>query len=509
MTRALAKRYTPAPGGDSAERAIRTVINSSWPVLEAAASTEQARAMIAARNTAGYIQGLPWDDLVASLGRATEPMARHIAATVQAAVGDMEGAAAKLTFANTDAVSTKYAQLQGSKLIVNIQESQRAAIRSVMAQALDGRYTVDEAAAVVRRSIGLHPAWADAVTKFHARQFEALRSSGMPSGRALATADRRADAYRNRLVRRRALTIARTEIQTASNLGRYASWAQMIGSGVARPDSLKEWSPGPGACDICAGLAGQTVRWDAQFSNGSAMPPAHPNCRCTAVLIPSKYKDEDLDAREIDWTSPILTDPSDALPKAGLPDQEPFLLDPRLQAPPIAPRDMERAVKLINRQDLTISDFADEAPDVYRAAKGLRTWTQGQEGMDKMKAGGDVADAFRAVLEAAPRTDTVLYRGMWVDDLEDFVKVAPGDTIPVNTAASFTSSRRMVENYLRYDDEEDVLSGVIIKLTGGRALPVARLGGSGLESEWVTGTAMTVQKVEKIGDSLWQISVTQ
>lgn len=508
MRAAVAKRFTPAPGEGASERAVATVINSSWPVLSAAASTEKAKAMIAARNTSGYIASLPWAEYVERLGRTTEPLARQIARTVDAAVGDLEGLAANLTFTNQDAVSIRYAQQQGSKLIVNLQESQRAAIRSVMGQALSGRYTVDEAAAIVRRSIGLHPAWADAVTRFHARQFEALRSGGMASGRAMATADRRANAYAARLVKRRSLTIARTEIQTASNLGRYATWAQMIGSGVARPDSLKEWAAGPGACPQCFALSGQVVRWDKNFSTGTAMPPAHPNCRCTAELIPARYGERELDAREIDWTSPILGTPEEAGILPGVPLRDP-LLDPRFDPPGMDPAAVDRAVKLISRQDLALSDYADEAVDVYNAAKGIRTWTQGQDGMDTIKAGGDVADAFSQVLSAAPRTDTVLYRGMVVDDLEDFVRVSPGDTIPVHTAASFTSSRRMVDNYLMYDDEEDVLSGVILKLTGGRALPVGRLGGSGLESEWITNTPLTVTGVEKIGESLWQISVTQ
>jgi hypothetical protein len=217
-------------------------------------------------------------------------------------------ATATISFLNEDVVSVKYAQQQSGKLIAAITDSQREAIRSVMGEALQGRHTVDEAARIVRGSIGLHPAWADAVTKYRLKQEARFVREGASPAAAAKRADKMALTYRNRLIARRAQTIARTEIQTASNLGRYAGWAQMIGSGVAKPTSMKEWSPGPGACEKCASVSGETVRWDAQFSNGLVMPPAHPNCRCTAVLVPARYKDESLNAQQIDWLSPVLMD---------------------------------------------------------------------------------------------------------------------------------------------------------------------------------------------------------
>jgi hypothetical protein len=178
-----------------------------------------------------------------------------------------------------------------------------------MGSALEGAYTVDQAAAIVRNSIGLHPAWASAVTKYQTQQYTRLVKEGMAPVRAAERSQAMGLRYRNRLTRRRAETIARTEIQTASNLGRYATWAQMIGNGLARPSSRKEWSPGPGACKTCTKMSGEVVAWDAPFSAGLLMPPAHPNCRCTAVLIPALYSNPALNPRPIDWLSPILQDP--------------------------------------------------------------------------------------------------------------------------------------------------------------------------------------------------------
>lgn len=76
-------------------------------------------------------------------------------------------------------------------------------------------------------------------------------------------------------------TIARTEVMRAANYGRYSAWKR---SGVVKG---KEWVTAwdDRTCDICMGLDGERRRLDAPFSIGVMMPPAHPNCRCTAVPV--------------------------------------------------------------------------------------------------------------------------------------------------------------------------------------------------------------------------------
>jgi len=76
-------------------------------------------------------------------------------------------------------------------------------------------------------------------------------------------------------------TIARTEVMRAANYGRYSAWKR---SGVVKG---KEWVTAwdDRTCDICMGLDGERRKLDDVFSIGVMMPPAHPNCRCTAVPI--------------------------------------------------------------------------------------------------------------------------------------------------------------------------------------------------------------------------------
>ncbi|MBO8180272.1 MAG: minor capsid protein [Archaeoglobus sp.] len=76
-------------------------------------------------------------------------------------------------------------------------------------------------------------------------------------------------------------TIARTEVIRASNFGRYEAWKK---SGVVVG---KEWVTAfdDRTCPECAAMDGDQASLEKPFRNGVLMPPAHPNCRCTAIPI--------------------------------------------------------------------------------------------------------------------------------------------------------------------------------------------------------------------------------
>jgi hypothetical protein len=282
------KAFTPVPGEGSAEAAVARALNRSWPVLDAYASAELARAMVSAGNVGGYLNSMPWEQFIRSMGQVIPPLELMGGRAMAASIGDLAPLSAGISFSNIDSVAVRHAERQAGRLIAAITESQRQAIAEVMARSLSGEYTVTQAAARIRDSIGLHPAWARAVGTYRDRQITRLIvDEGKTAAAAIKTADRLALTYRNRLIRSRSLTIARTEIQTAQNVGRFAGWAQQIGNGVAGLTSQKEWTAGPGACKLCQQVSGQRVQWDRPFSNRLMMPPAHPNCRCNAVLIPA------------------------------------------------------------------------------------------------------------------------------------------------------------------------------------------------------------------------------
>ena len=76
-------------------------------------------------------------------------------------------------------------------------------------------------------------------------------------------------------------TIARTEIMRAANYGRWEAWKK------SRVVVGKEWVTAfdDRTCPECASMDGDQAPLEKPFRNGVLMPPAHPNCRCTAVPI--------------------------------------------------------------------------------------------------------------------------------------------------------------------------------------------------------------------------------
>lgn len=126
----------------------------------------------------------------------------------------------------------------------------------------------------------------------------------------------RTTKYANRLRKARARTIARTEIQRAHNQGRLESYRQLMEAGLVSPQAQKKWVVSPfDVCPICVPLGDEQVGVNESFSNGSPTPPAHPNCRCSTIIV----------------TNPDLYQPPQSL-GTGAPD-DPF----RVQFPGMTP----------------------------------------------------------------------------------------------------------------------------------------------------------------------------
>ena len=188
--------------------------------------------------------------------------------------------------------ATDYAQMRSAQLIREVTDANRLAIRRLVGQAFTRPNTVDVLGRQLRQIIGLHSRWANAVLNFDEKNFTAMVKAGVSPDTARARTDVLTKRYRDKLIRRRAEMIARTEVQQAQNYGRQASWEASDRAGLVDAASMKEWQTAPlassygGPCDICAALRGSRVPWNGVFNNGDVMPPAHPHCRCTAVLVP-------------------------------------------------------------------------------------------------------------------------------------------------------------------------------------------------------------------------------
>jgi len=92
------------------------------------------------------------------------------------------------------------------------------------------------------------------------------------------------------MIRRRAITIARTEVIDSLSAGVEQAWTQAQGKGLLGKNAKKEWMTTPfGACNICRALNGQAVALHANFESvlgPLSRPTAHPNCRCGLAPVP-------------------------------------------------------------------------------------------------------------------------------------------------------------------------------------------------------------------------------
>ena len=168
----------------------------------------------------------------------------------------------------------------------NLSISQREVITSVLTDAISRGLRGKEVIDSIIQNIGLTPRDFAAVGKRRLLHEKA----GLPK----KDITRLVDKYRDGLVKRRAITISRTETIAAQAQGRNTAWQLARESGQL-PKVKRLWitapsSPNPNRpCDICEGLDGAEADlgepYESDVIGFVQMPPAHPNCRCTETIV--------------------------------------------------------------------------------------------------------------------------------------------------------------------------------------------------------------------------------
>jgi SPP1 gp7 family putative phage head morphogenesis protein len=151
-----------------------------------------------------------------------------------------------MAFDKTNPEALKWAKEHAGDLITSISEATREDIRSLVENAFEEQFDVDELSDLISNHVG---------------------------------DDERAEL------------IARTESMRAANEGQQQLWDQAVEAGVLTGTEKQEWitTPDDRLCPICEPLDGQQVGLDEMFdADGEEIegPPAHPNCRCTVGLAP-------------------------------------------------------------------------------------------------------------------------------------------------------------------------------------------------------------------------------
>jgi SPP1 gp7 family putative phage head morphogenesis protein len=212
------------------------------------------------------------------------------------------GVGAKLTFDIIDEYSVNFASSQTGFLIKGISEEMRLNIQRTITEATMGDLTWQQAAEQIGEYIPLTERDAKAVAKYHDRMMKKyIDRKGWREKEARKYAKSLTEAYAEKLTQSRARTIARTEIANAATQGQYIGWEAGMQSGMLDSQSQKEWIAEPTACEYCHAMDGKLVPWDAEFPifDGKLMPPAHPNCRCAAAMMPPEYADTEFTAQAL------------------------------------------------------------------------------------------------------------------------------------------------------------------------------------------------------------------
>lgn len=182
------------------------------------------------------------------------------------------------------------ARTMAGNLIRDVSAETKAAVRQIIYEAVRDGVAPREAAKLIRATIGLTRGQAGAVSRL------AATLSDNPNR------DRLVAKYGEKLLRTRALTIARTETIRASNKGQQLAWQEMVRDSLIDTSRFRQrWlvTPDDRLCPVCAPMDGKLVQLGGKFESNERgvlpseresysgatveSPPLHPRCRCALV----------------------------------------------------------------------------------------------------------------------------------------------------------------------------------------------------------------------------------
>jgi hypothetical protein len=175
----------------------------------------------------------------------------------------------------------------GAELVTMVSEETKLAIRSVVFEGMQTGYPPRDMAKRIQGMIGLTDRDARAVLRYwlalneDANNLTAKQVDGM------------AMDYSKRLLRNRAMNVARTECIGASNRGVEIAWKVAQNEGFLLLESKRVWIAATASartCQHCKPMDGQKVGLDEKFYSKTlgkhvSGPPLHCSCRCAQGLV--------------------------------------------------------------------------------------------------------------------------------------------------------------------------------------------------------------------------------
>lgn len=289
---------------------LADVLTTSLQRVSASANTNAFIEAIASNNLAQANLVLSWSELSDAVSILEEILYAQMRAGGALGIPSVS-LGFNYQFDATNRLAIDWAKREAASRIAELVSEQQGLVRQTIVDALTGAYDVRDVSRIVQQSVGLHSRWAKAVETRYQQTLTGYLQSGIPAGRAARMARDVASRYHDELVGKRAIMIARTEVLAAHNAGRWFTFEDAIDAGIAPANALKKWvvrvpqrtggstlrwttasgrsrSKQIGAdspCEDCLPLSGVIIPWNEPFDHGEMMPPLHPNCVCTAVMI--------------------------------------------------------------------------------------------------------------------------------------------------------------------------------------------------------------------------------
>lgn len=291
LTKQRTIRKGRVPVDDAVEREVSRFgreLDGALHEVAASARSERMRAAIEAGSASAAVAAVNLEPMYNVIGAQQDRIAGEHLRQAIIVSGKMTPVEAVLQFDMIEPRAVNYAAQRAGFLIRDVQQQVRDTVNGLVVDALQGDYTYATLADQIERVIPLTSRQAATAENVYAKTFDRLLSQGKPAVRAEALARQAADKSAAQALARRAEGIARTELMTASNAGRFSGFSAGVGSGLDSDQSRKEWITGGDPCDDCDPLDGEIVLWDEEFSSGDLTPPVHPNCRCVVAFLPAE-----------------------------------------------------------------------------------------------------------------------------------------------------------------------------------------------------------------------------
>lgn len=205
-----------------------------------------------------------------------------------------------IQFDATHQAARTWAETHAASMVADVAASSREAIRNIITAAFVDGIEPRVAARQIAEVIGLTPRDAEAVVALRAKLEAAGPGTLVKAGKVriripadgidAELIDLRVSQYAGRLLRARALNIARTETLAAANAGQTELWRAAETSGLLQPGATRVWlvTPDDRLCKECMEMDGQVRGLNQPFtSSGGAeidSPPLHSSCRCATGL---------------------------------------------------------------------------------------------------------------------------------------------------------------------------------------------------------------------------------